>query len=193
VPPWQQSYPWLEIAFTQTGAGGKVAREEWRWRIEDDLKAPLNYQERSDGTATVWCGLSRHDFHHQPTPIELLHGLADAYRAELQRRGRDYPPATVATSDGPVEISWAARNSLLEQIRAKEGAEGVIHAFETAGASLPVTLERRGKIIAFDAIWMMAEKAGGYEAIDPQLRELADALRGEIASGRADQQEPDPP
>jgi hypothetical protein len=91
MPPWQHAYPWLERAFRQCGAGGKIAREEWRWRIEEDLKAPLDYEVKTDRTATVWCGMSRHDFHHEPVPKELLDGLRDAYRKELRRRGRPYP------------------------------------------------------------------------------------------------------
>jgi hypothetical protein len=99
MPRWQQDYPWLELAFRQCGTGGKLAREEWRWRIEDDLRTPLNYQVRPDRTATVWCGMSRHDFHHEPTPRELLDGLRDAYGKELERRGRPYPAMPAAAGE----------------------------------------------------------------------------------------------
>jgi hypothetical protein len=61
---------------------GEGAFGEWRWRIEEDLKAPLDYRVRGDGTAAVWCGLSsRHDFPHEPTPKALLDGLADEITA----------------------------------------------------------------------------------------------------------------
>jgi hypothetical protein len=35
--------------------------------------------------------MSGYDFHHGPTPKELLEGLADAYRRELKRVGGSYP------------------------------------------------------------------------------------------------------
>jgi len=43
------------------------------------LKTTLDYKLRPDGTATVWCGMSDYDFHHEPTPKELPEGLADAH------------------------------------------------------------------------------------------------------------------
>jgi hypothetical protein len=51
-------------------------------RIEEDLDTTLDYKLRSDGTATVWRGMTGYDFHHEPTPKELLEELADAYRRE---------------------------------------------------------------------------------------------------------------
>jgi hypothetical protein len=141
----------------------------------------------------VWCGLTSHEFGHEPTPKELLQGLDDAYRRELQRRGWEYPQlhgsasappadsATIATRYGPVEISWAARDALLEEIRRRGSSDFVARVFEAVGASRPVSLDRDGKIVVFDALWAMAENAGGYDLIDPQLRELRDRLKDEIA------------
>ena len=81
----------------KTEGNGEALSEEWRWRIEEDLKSPLDYRLRGHGTAAVWCGLSsRHDFPHEPTPEALLGGLDDAYRKELERRG--WPYRTVAGS-----------------------------------------------------------------------------------------------
>jgi hypothetical protein len=194
VQAWRDDYPWLQLAFRQYGPTGKAASEEWRWRIEEDLRAPLDYQVRSNGTAAVWCGLSRHDFIHEPTPKALLEGLDDAYRKELERRGWEYPdlagpasppgdePVTVATRYGPVEISAAARDALLDEIRRRETGDLVVRIFEAVGASRPVNLDRKGKIVVFDALWTLAESAGGYEGIDPQLRELQDRLKNEIAA-----------
>jgi hypothetical protein len=54
-------------------------------RIEDKLKTTLDFKVRPDGTAAVWCGMSSYDFRHDPTPKELLEGLAEAYRRELER------------------------------------------------------------------------------------------------------------
>jgi len=192
---WQHEYPWLALAFRQSGPTGKTASEEWRWRIEEDLKAPLDYQVRSDGTAAVWCGLARYDFKHEPTPKDLLHGLDTAYREELERRGWQYPDledaapaeggdrATVATRYGPVEIPRAARDLLVAEIRQRGTGELVARIFEAIGASRPVNLDRKGKIVVFDALWALAEDAGGCDQLDPQLRELQDKLKDEIAEG----------
>jgi hypothetical protein len=79
---WKGDYPWLQLAFRHIGRGGRDASEAWRVRIEDELQTTLDYKLRSNGTATVWCGMSGYDFHHEPTPKELLEGLADAYRRE---------------------------------------------------------------------------------------------------------------
>lgn len=54
-------------------------------RIEEDLDTTLDYKLRSDGTATVRCGMTGYDFHHEATPKELLESLADAYRREAMR------------------------------------------------------------------------------------------------------------
>lgn len=191
VQAWRDDYPWLRLAFRQSGSAGKVASEEWRWRIEEDLKAPLDYQVRSDGTAAVWCGLSSYDFKHEPTPKDLLHGLDAAYRQELERRGWPYPdlaaeaPAdrtgavAVATRYGPVEISWAARDALVAELRRRGSGDFVARVFDAVGAVRPVSLDRKGKIVVFDALWSLGE--GGD--LDPQLQELHDTLRDEITEG----------
>lgn len=82
---WKHDYPWLQLAFRHIGRGGKETSEAWRVRIEDELQTTLDYKLRGDGTATVWCGMTGYDFHHEPTPKELLEGLADAYRREAMR------------------------------------------------------------------------------------------------------------
>ena len=192
---WQHEYPWLALAFRQLGPSGKGASEEWRWRIEEDLKAPLDYQVRSDGTAAVWCGLARHDFKHEPTPRDLLQGLDAAYREELERRGWHYPDldasaaaergdrVTVATRYGPVEIPWPARELLVAEIKQRGTGELVARVFAAVGASRPINLDRKSKIVVFDALWAIAENAGGYDKLEPQLRELQDKLKDEIAEG----------
>jgi hypothetical protein len=146
-----------------------------------------------DDTAAVWCGLSQYDFKHEPTPKDLLHGLDTAYRQELERRGWDYPdldasaPAgradsvTFATRYGPVEIPWAAREALLEEIRHRGSGEFVGRVLDSVGASRPVSPDRKGKIVVLDGIWGVAERAGGD--LDPKLQELRDKLTDEITQG----------
>jgi hypothetical protein len=202
---WKGDYPWLQRAFEEIGPGAKAAFEGWRARIEDDLQTTLDFKLRPDGTATVWCGLSGYDFRHDPTPKELLEGLADAYRRELKRVGAEYPtrtgqwkmsgtavahstaapdplaPISVATGGGPVELSPAARDALLDEIRRRGPADPVVRAFEAADASAPVSLDREGTIVVFDALWALAENAGSDDKLDPQLAVLRDRLRDEIA------------
>jgi len=149
--------------------------------------------------------MSGYDFHHEPTPKELLEGLADAYRREVKRVGSSYPtrtgmwrmsstapagaaerseasgPVTLETRDGPIEISSDACAKLLDELRSRGHGEVVAHALSES-ASL-VDLDRGGKIALFDALWALAERAGGDELIDPQLRLLRDRLRSEIAEG----------
>jgi hypothetical protein len=205
VQAWKEDYPWLLLAFKHLGASGMAASEGWRARIEDELNATLDFKLRADGTATVWCGMSGYDFHHDPTPKELLEGLADAYRREVKRVGATYPtrrsqwkmsePAAaqssttpdptasvvVATRQGPVEISPSARDALVQEISRRGRADPVVRAFEEGSVSNPISLDRLGQIVVFDALWALAEKAGGDDLMDPQLRLLRDRFRQEIA------------
>jgi hypothetical protein len=93
VQAWKD-YPWLHRAFKEIGPGAIAASDGWRVRIEDGLKTTLDFRVRPDGTAAVWCGMSGYDFHHDPTPKELLDGLAEAYRRELKRVGGSHPSRT---------------------------------------------------------------------------------------------------
>jgi len=207
VQAWKDDYPWLQLAFKQIGPGATAASDGWRVRIEDELQTTLDFKVRPDGTASVWCGMSGYDFHHDPTPKELLEGLAEAYRRELKRVGGRYPtrkttwkmspaaqpgaeeagdddrsgPVTIGLRSGPVEISRDACGVLLEEIRDRGGNDAVVPILEGAGSATPVELDRVGRIVLFDAILGLAEKAGGYEQIDPDLRALQERLKDEIA------------
>jgi hypothetical protein len=181
VQAWQNDYPWLQLAFKQIGRSGSDASEAWRVRIEDDLQTTLDYKARPDGTATVWCGLSGHDFPHAPTPKELLEGLADSYRLELERLGLSLGPVSVATRYGPVEISRLACDLLIDEVRRRGDADDVVRSFG-AGAPSPVELDRKGKIVVFDALWALAESD---PPLDPQLAALREAVKDELAEGPA--------
>jgi hypothetical protein len=180
---WKGDYPWLQLAFRQAGQGGREASEEWRVRIEDELDTTLEYKVRPDGSVVLWCGMSEYEFPHHPTPKTLLTGLAGAYRAEAKRLGVRLGPIAVETRDGLVEISWAARDELLRAIRARGTDEDVVDAFEAADDSDTVELAREGKIVVLDALWDLFESADVEELSDPQLLELRDRLRNEIAGG----------
>jgi hypothetical protein len=182
---WKGDYPWLQLAFKHVGRGGREASEEWRVRIEEDLGATLDYKVPPGGTATVWCGMSKHEFHHEPTPKDLLAGLADAYRQEAKRLGVRLGPVAVETRDGPVEISWAARDWVLGAIRSRGTDDDVVRAFEGAEDSGRIALDRAGKIVVFDALWGLFETVDVEELVDPQLLVLRNRLKDEIAGGPA--------
>lgn len=182
---WQGDYPWLELAFRHLGRGGREASEEWRARIEDDLGATLDYKRRPDGSVALWCGMSEHVFPHEPTPKALLAGLADVYRREAKRLGVRLGPVAVETSEGPVEISWAARDLLLGAIRARGTDDDVVRAFESAEDADRIDLDREGKIVVFDALWDLFESTDVDVLGDPQLLLLRDRLKDEIAGGPA--------
>jgi len=63
----------------------------------------------------------------------------------------------------------------------------VVQTFQAVGAIGTVELKREGKIVVFDALWAMAETAGGYHLLDPHLRELQDKLKDEIVEGPGSQ------
>jgi hypothetical protein len=135
VTEWKNDYPWLQLAFKHVGRSGRKASEAWRTRIENGLDATLDYKLRPDGTVTVWCGLSGHDFHHEPTPKELLEGLADAYRREAERLGVRLDSVVVVTREGPVEVTSAGRDVLVEEIRGRGSDDDVALTLETAGGA----------------------------------------------------------
>lgn len=185
MPEWQGDYPWLQLAFKHLGRGGREASEEWRVRIEVDLRTSLDYKERPDGTVGLWCGMSEVEFQHDPTPKALLAGLAQAYRAEAKRVGMRLGPIAVETRDGPVEISWAARDTLLAAIRSRGTDDDVVRTFEAAEDSDRIDLDREGRIVVFDALWDLFESTSVDELLDPQLLVLRDRLKDEIAGGPA--------
>ena len=127
TPAWKDDYPWLQRAFEAIGPGARAASDGWRVRIEDELKTTLDFKVRPDGTAAVWCGMSGFDFRREPTPKELLEGLAEAYRRELECVGSGYPTRTaswkmsVAAPTGPRQtpepvspVSLATRGTSVE-------------------------------------------------------------------------------
>jgi hypothetical protein len=185
VAEWKVDYPWLQLAFKHVGRGGKDASEEWRVRIEEDLGTTLEYKVRPDGTVALWCGMSEHEFRHEPTPKALLAGLADVYRREARRLGVRLGPIAVGTREGPVEISWAARDVLVEAIRSRGTDDDVVRALEAAEDSDRIELDREGKVVVFDALWELFESTPVDELLDPQLLLLRDRLKDEIAGGPA--------
>jgi hypothetical protein len=94
-------------------------------------------------------------------------------------------PVVVATRDGPVEISPAARDELVAEIRSRDDADEVAHALATGARSGPVEFDRAGKIVVFDAVWSVADRAGDEDQLHPELSRLRERLKDEIAEGPA--------
>jgi len=111
IQAWKDGYPWLERAFKEIGPRARAVSDNWRVRIEDELKTTLDFKLRPDGTAVVWCGMSGYDFHHDPTTKELFEGLAEAYRRELKRRrhteaARRRAPSAPQPQAPPLRALW---------------------------------------------------------------------------------------
>jgi hypothetical protein len=73
----------------------------------------------------------------------------------------------VATACDTVEVSWEARQQLLERVRGHEGANDVIARFETVGTTRPVTgLGATGKrlLLAATTEWVDEAGVGGLPA-----------------------------
>jgi hypothetical protein len=136
VQAWKEDYPWLQLAFKSWGGGDwKAASEAWRTRIEEELGATLEFKERPDGTTTVWCGMSSRDFHHYPTPKELLEGLADCYRREVKRVRGGYPTQT---------RQWKMSGTAAARSGAPSDLQGTRRGRDECGARRVVTGSPRG-------------------------------------------------
>jgi hypothetical protein len=72
----------------------------------------------------------------------------------------------LASRPDPVELSWEARDELLERARRLEGHEPVVTAFEAVGASRPVILSRGEKEWLYhlvDHVWIEGERVNVAE------------------------------
>lgn len=87
---------------------------------------------------------------------------------------------TIATRYGPAEISWQAREQLLNEIRHLDSGRDVVAAFENVGATRPVELDSAGKQTLVDAIHVLWHNAGGLSNVDPGLTELRHKLVDEL-------------
>jgi hypothetical protein len=111
--------------------------------------------------------------------------MSPAVTADAATTEPSHAPVAIDTRDGPVEISAESREVLLTEISRRGNGGPVVRALEEGSASDPVSLDWSGRIVVFDAVWTLAENAGGDNLIDPQLRLLRERLRDEIAQGPA--------
>jgi hypothetical protein len=88
----------------------------------------------------------------------------------------------VTASEGTVEISWDARERLLQELRGLEGGEDAVHRFEAAGTSRPVELDGAGKVLLLRAVldWMATVR---YDQLPDGIRKLRDGLEKDLEDG----------
>lgn len=86
----------------------------------------------------------------------------------------------ISTRSGDLEISWACREELLQEVRNLDSRSDAIASFVAVGASRPVILNQEGKAIVVRAILAMAKTAGGMHRLPRGCRELFDMLVGEL-------------
>ena len=86
----------------------------------------------------------------------------------------------VATGQGSVEISWASGAAIVRELHQNELAGAALRAFEAAGASRPVQLERSTWAAVIDAINVLAERAGGVRHLEPGVAKLQRTLTTEL-------------
>ena len=105
-------------------------------------------------------------------------GPRDSLRPVRERPDR----VQVATRYGVDEIPWEARKAILHELHGfEETGGGAIRAFEVAGATRPVELDRQGRAAVVDAINLLAKRAaGGFDDLDPQVLQLLHDLNVEL-------------
>jgi hypothetical protein len=86
----------------------------------------------------------------------------------------------VATRDGSVEISWAGRKAIVHELHGLELSAVALRAFEEAGASRPVQLDRLSIAAVIDAINLLARRAGGVRHLEPGVAKLQRKLIKEL-------------
>jgi hypothetical protein len=89
---------------------------------------------------------------------------------------------TVTTRYGDVELPWASRDALLQEIRHLESARSTIAKFEAVGATRPVVLEPDEKNLVVEAIHVMSRNAGGMQNLPEGLEQLRHNLVDELTA-----------
>ena len=84
------------------------------------------------------------------------------------------------TRDGSVEISWASRQAIVHLLHQNELSGPALRAFEAAGASRPVQLDRLSIAAVIDAINVLAERAGGVRHLESGVAKLQRKLKKEL-------------
>lgn len=82
-----------------------------------------------------------------------------------------------------VRLPWRSRELLLRKLRATEGAEGIVEAFEDAGASRPVELDAEEKGVLYRILDDRSFTTGFHE-LPEGFFELRNALSDEAADAR---------
>jgi hypothetical protein len=87
---------------------------------------------------------------------------------------------TVATSVDHIEISWNARQELVNRLRRLDGGKSIVDAFEAAGTTRPVKLARlNDKHLLLTVIEAWGNEIG-YDAFPQGIFALRNALHDDL-------------
>ena len=81
-----------------------------------------------------------------------------------------------------VRLPWRSREYLLRKLRATDGAEAIVRAFEDAGATRPVELTTGQKAQLYRVLDDRGF-TGGFHQLPTGFFELRNALSDEVADG----------
>jgi hypothetical protein len=87
----------------------------------------------------------------------------------------------IALGRGIVELPWASRVALLDEIRNRESAKPIVDAFEAVGTSRPVTLtlEQKDQLVDLIESWD-TQTERGLKGLPEGLFELRNALHDDL-------------
>jgi hypothetical protein len=92
----------------------------------------------------------------------------------------------IATIRGPLDITWAARDELLHEIRHLDSLKPLRDAFEAAGASRPVALDEAMKVGLLQVLHMWSRNlAEGISELPGGLDQVRHAIADELAANPA--------
>jgi hypothetical protein len=91
----------------------------------------------------------------------------------------------IATAAKVVVISWDARQQLLERVQQLHGGADLVKRFEAVGTSQPVKLNRAGKQLALETLYVWTEQVG-VDALPEGSTELQYALLNDLSSSERD-------
>jgi hypothetical protein len=89
-------------------------------------------------------------------------------------------------SRGVVEIPWASRDALLEEIRHLDSAKGIRDEFMAVGASRLITLNRDEAALLVQAIDVWLSNAGGPQRLPSGIFRLRNALLDHLHDTRSE-------
>ena len=97
----------------------------------------------------------------------------------------DHVSIAIARGGGAnnVRLPWDSRDTLLAKLRTVEGADGIVKAFEDAGASRPVQLTAEQKALLYGVLDDRAFTSA-FDQLPPGFFELRNSLSDEVADAK---------